>query len=604
VSRVRELLAIRSAVPAAVSVASTVAPRAASPRWDVPVWVRRAPAVGKSSDLDRVAALPRRPAFDESHDYSALVEELTAAFRRPNGTMTLLPAQAFSLSEARSVGGLVGLLAVGSGKTLLSLLLPVAFGAKRTVLLLPPQLKAQLVQTSFPELSKHWRIPNVVGGVTAFGDTDAVIYPVAYSELSSLKRAGVLEALQPDCIVADEAHNLRRTESARTDRFLRYVIRAAKAGSLKHLALLSGTLAQRSIEDLRFICYALGKYAPIPWDVGTLKSWAAALDPVDEPAESGALDVFCDPGESVRTGFQRRLVETPGVVATRASAIATRHVFTERAWATPPAVTEALANMRRTWVTPWGEAFDTAIEFSRYARQMATGLLYRRVWPRGEPETVRKEWLEARAEWNSEVRDVLSRPRRDGMDSPQALELAAKDGRWRSRTWARWEAVRELAKPENEPYWVDDGLVKDAIAWGREHRGLIWYSYEALGERIAREGGFPWVAGGDEGDEALRKLDGSQSVVISRPSRETGTDGLQRLYSEQLVTTPSSAGARWEQLLGRLHRLGQSAPVVTTWVYRHTPELRSAFEAALEEAKFAQEVSGNEQKLSLSEYSF
>lgn len=601
--------------PVAAPVRPAPPPTTTAPRSSAPAWLPSTRPVGNSSDLERILALPRRPAFDEHRDSRAQVDAYTTEFRRPGGKMTLRPSQAFCLDEARRVGGLVALLGVGTGKTLLGLTLPLALGVKRAVLLMPPQLKTQLLERNYPDLSEHWRLPNVVGAGLVYPDTDAVIYPIAYSELSSLTKADVLERIQPEAIIADEAHNLRRLESARTKRFLRYVLAASKAGSLKSLCLMSGTLAQDSIEDLRFVCYALGKYAPVPWDVGTLRAWADALDPVDRPSPPGELVRLCAPGESPRSGFRRRLVETPGVVATTTSPLAVKLVYRERPLETPKTVRDVLAEMHRTWTTPWGEEIEDALTFSRYARQIAAGLLYRRTWPRNEPLAVRQEWLEARAEWFREVRAYLTRPAavtgRSVLDSPKALELAATDGRRPSRNFDRWSAVRNEAEPDQVAVWVDDFLVRDAIAWGREHRGVIWYEHDALGRRIAAEGGYALIDGGASGEAVLGALDAARragrehpTVVASRPARGTGTDGLQYHFWEQLITTTSSNGARTEQLLGRLHRLGTEARTITTWVYRHTPEMAAALDNARREAAFLLETTGNEQKLCVAEFEF
>ena len=77
----------------------------------------------------------------------------------------------------------------------------------------------------------------------------------------------------------------------------------------------------------------------------------------------------------------------------------------------------------------------------------------------------------------------------------------------------------------------------------------------------------------------------------------TGRDGLQRVFSRQLVVCSPSSGDTWEQLLGRLHRVGQHADEVETWVYRHTPELVEAFEQATEQALYTKATIGTPQKI-------
>lgn len=53
----------------------------------------------------------------------------------------------------------------------------------------------------------------------------------------------------------------------------------------------------------------------------------------------------------------------------------------------------------------------------------------------------------------------------------------------------------------------------------------------------------------------------------------------------------------WEQMLGRLHRVGQDSDVVRAEFYRHTPELRDHVDQALRRALYVQGTLGSVQKL-------
>lgn len=577
------------------------------PGKSAPIWVPNRVSVPNSSDLTRILALPTRPPFDDRADYSALVQELTAEFRLPSGAMQLLQQQAFSIQEMREVGGLVGLLSVGSGKTLLSLLLLLAMskrGVKRGVLLVPSATKAQLLKTQIPMLATHWRLPKVYTSSEEKSDSPG-LHLVTYTQLQKLETFNILEQLQPEMIIADEAQYLRRETSARSGRFLDYVKDACSAGTLRHIALLSGTMAQKSLLDLRFVVYALGKYAPIPIDRGVLQQWADALDPSESPAPFGALRQLCLEGETPHEAFCRRLISTPGVVATRSTPIASKLKFVERPVVLSSKAAAAMKELRRTWTLPWGEEIAEASVFSLYARQLACGFLYKRIWPRNEPEDLRTEWLMAQSAWNAEVNRYITKNRKPGMDTELALRNAAINGTWKSGTWARWAKVKDLAHPENEAVWIDDFLVEDAVDWGRKHVGLIWYEFDAVGERIAQVGGFTQIGRGVAGERAMAGLTkGVGAVVISRPSRYLGTDGLQYFFDEQLITTPMSGAAVNEQWLGRLHRLGQKSSVVTTHVYRHTPEVRQALEDAKIEAAYLQKTYSNQYKLCNAEFQF
>jgi hypothetical protein len=566
-----------------------------------PIWVPSSTPVGDSADLRRVIALPRRPPFDEKHDHSALVDRLSSEFRRPGSQAELFPVQAFCIDEMRRVSGLVGLLAPSAGKTLLAQLLVTALGVRTAVLLLPPKLKAQLLLRSYPALVKDWRVPQLRGVSRVDTGVEAVLHPVAYSELSDPEFADVLDWIQPELIVADEAHNLRRVLSARTGRFIDHVVTSSKAGTLKHVALLSGSMAQESIKDLRFVIYALGKYAPIAISEGVLQAWADALDPLENPSPPGRLMDLAEPGESARSAFRRRLVETPGVVATTQSPIATRLEIHARRPVVPPAVEAALAKLYETWTTPWDEEITDHLMFSRVARQVASGFVYRVTWPRGEAPELRNEWLTAKNEWHREVRNFLAGPRVKGLDSLGLLEDAAVARTRPSKRYDRWDAVRPLAEPAQETIWIDDFVVRDALEWTREHRGLIWYAYRAFEAKLA-EAGLPVMSGGAASERVIPTLDGSQSVAISWDSHREGTDGLQLYFADQLFTFASGSAARLDQALARLHRVRQPSRVVKAWIPQHTPETIKAFEHARKRAEVLEETFGNVQKLNIAHY--
>lgn len=116
------------------------------------------PPVQVSPDLLRVMALLyREPPDLDGPEGRALVERVTPLYRRerttpcrckalgrPRCILELKPAQAWALEEAPRVGGLVGNIEVGGGKAGLDILLPVAMGWKKAVVVVPSNLVKQL----------------------------------------------------------------------------------------------------------------------------------------------------------------------------------------------------------------------------------------------------------------------------------------------------------------------------------------------------------------------------------------------------------------------------------------------------------------------------
>src|SRR5581483_3986984 len=78
-----------------------------------------------TSEWHRINNLPRRNMTDE--ELEVIRVQLTNGLRRPGGTMELRPKQAQALYEMGVYGGLVAVMRVGSGKTLVTLLASAMF---------------------------------------------------------------------------------------------------------------------------------------------------------------------------------------------------------------------------------------------------------------------------------------------------------------------------------------------------------------------------------------------------------------------------------------------------------------------------------------------
>jgi hypothetical protein len=76
-----------------------------------------------------------------------------------------------------------------------------------------------------------------------------------------------------------------------------------------------------------------------------------------------------------------------------------------------------------------------------------------------------------------------------------------------------------------------------------------------------------------------------------------GTGKNLQKWSDAYVLEPPSGGAAWEQLLGRLHRQGQTADAVIFAVAQHAPAFAHALRSARTDARYIEDVSGNRQKL-------
>lgn len=523
---------------------------------------------------------------------------------------------------------------VGNGivlhNTLLGMLLPMCMpNCKRAVLLIPPDLRPQFA-ADWESYGKHWVLPNLAGG-RWFVPGRPVLHVIAYSELSHAKSSALLDQIDPDLVMGDEISALRNFTAARVIRFNRFFLTHPKT----RFAGWDATVIGDSIEDFwHLLVMALGNGSPLPVKHSEVMAWARALDPSDKEGYfmPGVLEEFCEPGESIRSGFQRRLVATAGVVATEENALNIPLIFQERKPPlTPLNISVHLATLRRKtedggWKRPDGEELRTPVEVISCARQLAQGLYLRWRFPHGEPTEVIDTWFARRQEWNRELRAVLRAPRVH-MDSPLLCENAAaryytggcpgcargpeqehesgckvveSHPLWPSFTFKAWRAVEDTVHHVTEVVWESDWLLRDAAAWAREAPGIVWVDHPAFGNRLAQLTGLPYYGGGDESAHEIIKEDGSRSIICSVQSNKKGKN-LQAWHRNLLVAFPSSNDVV-EQVVGRTYRSGQYAPQVTCDYYLHTPELEHSFETAQKRAAFVAETLGTAQKLVYGEF--
>lgn len=615
-----------------------VAPRGVAPHPGQSPYparlVARQSEVRPGPELERILKLPRRPVVGErTIKAQYLVSTQTARFARPDNDTcdcarrrrdcitTLRTTQAWALKEITEKAGLLGPIGVGHGKTLLDILTPLAMpGCKIAVLLLPPTLAGQLVE-EYLLVRNHFHVPSLISHKTqeswiVRGAPVLHIFP--YSKLSRADATTWLDLTKPDTIIADEVHKLRHADTATTSRVIRYI--AANPGT--RFCGWSGSITDSSIADYSHLSgWALREGSPLPLGAEVTKEWARAIDPSDNPAPPGDLLELCRPGETIHDGFHRRLVETPGVVTTTAPAVDAELVITERTIdSIPTTVRAALRDLRNTWTRPDGEEFMDALSMTRCARELAAGFYYRWIFPRGEPAELIDRWFKARAAWHKQARQRLA-DRVEYLDSPLLVARAARRGweddsravgsfwwlddeswehplpAWKAETWPEWRDIRGQVQPETEPVRVDPYLAEDAVRWALDNRGIVWYEHGAFGEWVAEIGNLPLHGGGPDAGKLIGQESGATSIVASIRSHGTGRDGLQRIFATQLVANPPSSAATWEQLLGRLHRIGQTAEAVHAEFYRHTDEVKAHVDQALNRALYVQRTLGSEQKL-------
>jgi hypothetical protein len=516
-------------------------------------------------------------------DCARLRPEVVARGQTPCIT-ELRPLQGWYLWEAAEVGGAVGLIPVGGGKTGIDVLTAMVVpDCDLAVLLIRPSDVKQLL-ADYRVWSQHFKVPNLVGGPGPWvaGRPRLEVFP--YSQASRPENAHWWTARSQNTsghlvVIADECQKLKDRKASSTSRFLRHFATRPETKFFAH----SASFTTRGMDDhCHLTALALREGSPEPLSPSVVEAWAECIDPAvhGEPADPGALNQMCREGEPLERALHRRIVETRGVISTSDVSVTSKLRFLEAHADPPQAIQDALAKVRREEKRPDGEILMDEMEVAAVAMQVVCGFFYYWRFPRGEPEDLIEEWFRRRKEWNAEVRDGLKR-KVEGMDSPKLLRDAAERGLsgyrgelpvWRAASLPKWKEIEDRVVPVPAVQWIDDYLARAAAEWARKHVGIVWYKFSAFGRKVAELTGLPRygekaskvynlnatpaMLSARDGKRELGTWDdspgdwiqvelGERSIVASLNAHGTGKN-LQAFH-RQLWSNPPADGGAWEQ---------------------------------------------------------
>ena len=560
--------------------------------------------------------------------------------------------QAWAIRDFERFGALAHV-PVGQGKTLLSLVLAqIAFTQKsmeRILLFVPAQVRAQLV---FADIPWARRRVNITTPIIDLGDLtpkhrarraqrERGLFIMPYSTLSGRDGAELLDSIEPQLIIADEAHSLRARNTARTRRFLKWI-----NGREISFVPMSGTLTSKSLRDYHHLAHlALGEGIPIPIHAMAAKEWGDVLDSEAQPneyqlrmlaplrdwARGSVAGDYPPTVEGSRRAFEARFNSAPGVIMDQ-SEIGTSLTYCNSEILPPDGypgykqVEDLITQVDVGWITPNGDDIDHGMLKWKWIEELSAGFYHKLSWPDGlDPAVLDRAKIHHMKQqvYHRVLRDWLKHDGVTGMDTPFLVGqdmVRHADKNVGSRLYTTWKSMKEAAWPEmperdSQAVRLCDFKVAAAANWANtispeeieQYGAILWVHHQELGRWLMEILGqgphrdrLLWApsAGERRGiDEILIDPAYNRGKVIVASIKAHGTGkNLQWLQNMLVVQWPRDAKTA-EQMVGRLHHTGQEADHLDIHMMRSTLHDHINFAACLNDALYVEQTMGMRQKL-------
>lgn len=607
-------------------------------------------------EMERILSLPVIPDMtvaevDEFTKLHVLASAYAEGFR-------LFRSQAEGFDAYIKTGGLLGPIAVGWGKTLLTLMIAnYAFGkgARKIILLLPPEVLPQFEQDlKWARTRIPFSVPVfILGGKTKERRRQLAmsnkrgLYVVPYSLLSTKDTEDNLRDIHASLFICDEAHKISRESAARTKRMRRYF----QAHPDCKVVALSGTITSKSLRDYWHLAKAAcRKNNPLPNIKEMANEWGDKLDSkASSDGSPGPLRMLCRwaekhwPDESFpytttgfRQAFRRRLTSSPSVVSSGDAEIPTSLIFrTRKLDMEDDHLTQLLDDVTEKWLTPNGDEIEYAMHAWKWQFELSAGFYNELYWPSIATLMKRKGWIQKQAEdillksqdyfiagqeYAKELRAFLL-VGRAGLDTPMAVGSFMHihgDGsypRVPRDVYETWRGMKELDFPERierdaRAVRVCDYKINDAVKWTNQlpqgQGGIIWHYHKEIGEWLMEA-----LSGSTRAGDVLHCPAGQNELILdpanahrvcvaSVSAHHTGKN-LQHFQHQLVVQWPRPANMA-EQMLGRTHRNGQQADELFVDM-QHALEFDDLnLAACINDALYIHQTTGNRQKLVYGNY--
>lgn len=590
-------------------------------------------AVQLSRDFARIQALPVREVTRERGEQLAdyytplLVTERGRTHSMVGTKEVRVPSrlnwlQAYAIHEFIARKGGYFQLPVGTGKTLLTFVLPYVMDARNPVLVVPTSL-VEKTRIEFNRLTKHWIQPECPHHI------------LGLSRLYNEGSVDLLARIRSDLYLLDEVDRLSNQESSMSKRLARDIDeRLVPTGAF------TGTGGRFSILDIsHLVTWALKEHAPVPLEerspgLREVEIWASAIDektPGDWTRGKGRrtqpgvllrlIDASDDEAEALaelnhshdedgdgfeetelddlaraRLAFRKRLRSTEGCIISNEDSCDKNLTLTLARAPDDRELDKAFRDFRLMRL-PNGEIIEDSIVYWAQARNLGRGFF--------------TEWIEPPPDWWNEPRKAYFKLcahiiRRTAwtlnpLDTKRAVHREFPD----HPVVAEWEAVRDGVNPrtgeewesETRPVWLSSSTAEYCADVAIKRHCLVWDSSIAFCQAVAELAGLPYY--GEQGEDARGRSievdDGRTSVILSTGANLRGRN-LQDRWHDNLIVCGVQSARDNEQLLGRTHRFQQQHDVTATNLLTSGDSLYS-FDRARVEARFVLQTQGHRQKL-------
>jgi len=551
---------------------------------------RAAPPVGPHPDIRRIIDLPHQPVLPDSfpHDTGLVRRSAPKDFE-------MWDTQRRAIFEFWREGCMFGPISVGWGKTLISLACAsigvMKWRHTRMMLMVPPYMMHQLLKKDIPWIKDRIELPFDVFPLNVSkqkrGDlarnAGHGLYVMPYSILSCGDGEDLLETINPTLIICDECHCISKRDTARTKRFLRFL---NASNPTPNGVAMSGTITGKSIlEYWHLMKWVLGRRCPLPLHFPLVRKWADAMDAgmQHQPTDSMRYIVQwaaqhhpeVKPDHSVggmRRSYRARWTTVPGVAAFDNLDIGVDLVFKSHNVKMPDKIRELLRQVREDMQAPNGDEISHAIHTWSWLYQISSGFYYDQVWPKDHPKLAEGlAFHEAEQEYHRQLRAWIKRSGSAKCDTPMLIgNIMARNPALIPQLRDAWNELKARdvegrAERDRKVVRIDPFKVNACVKWAKglpRPFGLIWFWHIEFGqwlyERLNEEGVPCHLSGA--GDQEI--LDIRDKVVVASIKANNTGKNLQ-FHDRQLIAQWPSDAKIAEQMLGRVHRQGQTADTLT-----------------------------------------